>query len=62
MELSCSSPDQGRICAGTGAGDTAMDTIQATNEAEAVFLLDLAQNPQTLHVTVDDASWAGTRE
>jgi hypothetical protein len=39
----------------------AMDTVQNA-DGDEVFLLDLAQNPHSLHVTVDDASWAGTRE
>jgi hypothetical protein len=39
----------------------AMDTIQNV-DGDEVFLLDLAQDPHSLHVTVDDASWAGTRE
>ena len=39
----------------------AMDTIQNA-DGDEVFLLDLARSPHSLHVTVDDASWAGTRE
>jgi hypothetical protein len=39
----------------------AMDTIQNA-DGDEVFLLDLAQNPHSLHVTVDDASWHGARE
>jgi hypothetical protein len=39
----------------------AMDTLQNVG-GDAVFLLDLAKSPRTLIVTVDDASWAGTKE
>jgi hypothetical protein len=39
----------------------AMDTLQNADGGE-VFLLDLSKSPRTLMVTVDDASWAGTRE
>ena len=39
----------------------AMQTIQNASGDE-VFLLDLSRTPHTLHVTVDDASWAGTRD
>ena len=39
----------------------ALDTIQNA-DGDEVFLLDLSQNPHSLHVTVDDASWAGARE
>ena len=39
----------------------AMDTVQNASGDE-VFLLDLAKAPHSLHVTVDDASWAGSRE
>ncbi len=39
----------------------AMDTIQNAS-GDQVFLLDLSNNPPSLHVTVDDASWAGTRQ
>ena len=38
----------------------AMQTIQQVG-TEQVFLLDLSKRPRTLMVTVDDASWAGTR-
>jgi hypothetical protein len=38
----------------------AMNTIQSVG-GPGVFLLDLAKNPQSLDVTVDDASWSGTR-
>jgi hypothetical protein len=39
----------------------AMHTIQNSDGA-AVFLLDLSKSPQGLDLTVDDASWSGTRE
>jgi hypothetical protein len=39
----------------------AMDTIQNAS-GDQVFLLDLSKSPRTLMVTVDDASWAGTKE
>ncbi|HEX8640678.1 MAG TPA: hypothetical protein VF704_05930 [Allosphingosinicella sp.] len=39
----------------------AMDTIQNA-DGDEVFLLDLAQSPHSLHVTVDDASWHGARD
>jgi hypothetical protein len=39
----------------------AMDTIQNVGGGQ-VFLLDLSKSPRTLTVTVDDASWAGTKE
>ena len=39
----------------------AMDTLQNVG-GEAVFLLDLSKSPRTLMVTVDDASWAGSKE
>ena len=39
----------------------AMDTIQNAS-GDQVFLLDLSLTPNSLHLTVDDASWAGTRE
>ncbi len=38
----------------------AMQTIQQVG-TEQVFLLDLSKSPRTLHVTVDDAAWAGVR-
>lgn len=38
----------------------AMNTIQQASGTN-VFLLDLAKRPNDLHVTVADASWAGTR-
>lgn len=39
----------------------AMDTIQ-NRDGDEVFLLDLSRSPNSLHVTVDDASWAGARQ
>ena len=39
----------------------AMDTIQNVS-GDQVFLLDLSRTPHGLNVTVDDASWAGTRQ
>lgn len=39
----------------------AMDTIQ-NRGGDEVFLLDLSRSPHSLHVTVDDASWAGARQ
>ena len=39
----------------------AMQTIQQLG-TEQVFLLDLSKRPRTLHVTVDDASWAGEKQ
>jgi hypothetical protein len=39
----------------------AMDTLQNAGGSE-VFLLDLSKSPRTLMVTVDDATWAGTKE
>jgi hypothetical protein len=38
-----------------------MDTLQNASGNE-VFLLDLSKSPRTLMVTVDEASWAGTKE
>lgn len=39
----------------------AMQTIQNEGGNE-VFLLDLARSPHRLDVTVDDASWSGSRD
>lgn len=39
----------------------AMDTLQNSG-GDAVFLLDLSKSPRTLMVTVDGASWAGSKE
>jgi hypothetical protein len=38
-----------------------MQTIQNSGGPQ-VFLIDLSKNPPSLDVTVDDASWSGTRE
>jgi hypothetical protein len=38
-----------------------MHTIQ-NDGGDQVFLLDLSKKPVSLDVTVDDASWSGTRE
>jgi hypothetical protein len=38
----------------------AMQTIQQTGTS-VVFLLDLSKSPRRLDITVDDASWSGTR-
>jgi hypothetical protein len=38
----------------------AMQTIQNA-DGNAVFLLDLSKSPHRLDVTVDDASWSGSR-
>ena len=38
-----------------------MDTLQNVG-GDAVFLLDLSKSPRSLTVTVDDASWAGSKE
>ena len=37
-----------------------MNTVQNVGGTD-VFLLDLSKNPKTLHVTTDDAAWAGVR-
>jgi hypothetical protein len=55
------SADYARLPAFTVQLTRAMDTLQNSGGAE-VFLLDLSKSPRTLMVTVDDASWAGTRE
>ena len=39
----------------------AMQTIQ-NDGGNQVFLLDLARSPHRLDVTVDDASWSGSRD
>jgi hypothetical protein len=39
----------------------AMNTIQKSGPGAEVFLLDLSKRPPGLDVTVDDASWSGTR-
>ncbi len=53
--------DYPRLPPFTAALTRAMDTIQNAS-GDAVFLLDLSRTPPSLHVTVDDASWAGARE
>lgn len=55
------SSDYARLPAFTATLTRAMDTIQNTG-GDAVFLLDLSKSPRSLMVTVDDASWAGTKE
>lgn len=37
-----------------------MNTVQNVGGTD-VFLLDLSKTPRTLHVTTDDAAWAGVR-
>ena len=53
--------DYSRLPAFTVRLTRAMDTLQNVG-GEAVFLLDLSKAPRALMVTVDDASWAGTKE
>lgn len=53
--------DQPRLPAFTARLGRAMDTLQNVG-GEALFLLDLSKSPRTLMVTVDDASWAGSKE
>ncbi|HWT13838.1 MAG TPA: hypothetical protein VN231_13880 [Allosphingosinicella sp.] len=53
--------DYARLPAFEATLTRAMDTVQNA-DGDEVFLLDLAQSPHSLHVTVDDASWAGARE
>lgn len=53
--------DYPRLPAFEAALTRAMDTIQNA-DGDEVFLLDLAQSPHSLHVTVDDAAWHGARE
>jgi hypothetical protein len=53
--------DYARLPAFTAQLTRAMDTIQNVG-GDQVFLLDLSKSPRTLMVTVDDASWAGTKE
>ena len=55
------SSDYARLPSFEAALTRAMDTIQ-NSSGDEVFLLDLSRRPATLHVTVDDASWAGVRE
>ena len=54
------SSDYPRLPSFEAALTRAMDTIQ-NRSGDEVFLLDLSQMPNSLHVTVDDASWAGVR-
>ena len=54
------SSDYRRLPAFTTTLTRAMHTIQNRSGNE-VFLLDLSQTPASLHVTVDDASWAGVK-
>lgn len=53
--------DYPRLPAFTATLTRAMSTIQNASGVE-VFLLDTAKTPRSLMVTIDDASWAGTRE
>jgi hypothetical protein len=53
--------DYARLPAFTARLSRAMDTLQNVG-GDAVFLLDLSKSPRTLMVTVDDASWAGSKE
>lgn len=53
--------DYARLPAFTVPLTKAMATIQNAS-GDHVFLLDLSKQPRTLNVTVDDASWAGTRD
>ncbi len=53
--------DYARLPAFTAQLTRAMETIQNAG-GSAVFLFDPAKTPPTLMVTVDDASWAGTKE
>ena len=53
--------DYPRLPAFEATLERVMDTVQNA-DGDAVFLLDLAPSPNTLHVTVDDAAWFGTRD
>jgi hypothetical protein len=53
--------DYARLPAFTARLSRAMDTLQNVG-GNAVFLLDLSTAPRRLMVTVDDASWAGSKE
>lgn len=53
--------DYPRLPAFTASLTRAMQTIQNVSGVE-VFLLDLSKSPPSLHVTVDDASWAGAKQ
>ena len=52
--------DYARLPAFTARLVRAMDTLQNAGGTE-VFLLDLSKSPRALTVTVDGASWAGTK-
>jgi hypothetical protein len=52
--------DYQRLPTFTATLTRAMHTIQNRGGTE-VFLLDLSRTPASLHVTVDDASWAGIK-
>ncbi|MBS0556389.1 MAG: hypothetical protein JSR27_03130 [Proteobacteria bacterium] len=55
------SADYARIPARTFHLTRAMNTIQQASGTE-VFLLDLAKTPRQLDLTIDDASWSGTKD
>lgn len=50
-----------RIPARTFRLSRVMNTIQATHGGE-VFLLEQSKSPPRLSLTIDDASWVGTRD
>lgn len=52
--------DYARIPTVTIALEKAMDAILAANGPH-VFLLDTVRSPDRLDLTIDDASWSGTR-
>jgi hypothetical protein len=54
------SSDYARLPPFTAKLTRTMDTIQNAGGAE-VFLLNRGKTPPTLDVTVDDASWSGTK-
>jgi hypothetical protein len=54
------SSDYPRLKTFTARLTRAMQTIQNAGGSE-VFLLDLAKSPPRLDVTVDDASWSGSK-
>lgn len=53
--------DYPRLPAFTARLTRVMNTVQNAS-GDQVFLLDLSKSPRTLMVTVDDASWGGTKE
>jgi hypothetical protein len=53
--------DYSRIPARTFKLTRAMQTIQNVGGTE-VFLLDLSKSPYRLDLTIDDASWSGSRQ